>query len=329
MSLEHFPSARWIYRWHPITPPSKCAAVGRVGPELVGLPGEGFNTRRHEKAPVGCSPWCSMDALTTLRGDCAAHAYCGDCVPLPVDVDRHTWRPIVAWKACCSTPRRSAHSVSHIGRSVAGLSQRGGVSLPQPDWGGHVRCGVPGPWQEDRRDCGAEAAEDGEGEGGLPDHLPEGDKHAAEGAACQRCHRSREDQSAYSLMCDCVKAWINTGSCVLCACMKACMCTMSVCIVGAVRTCVPICGWCFYFSVTQSVQMTCYFVRVTLQTVPLAYHRLTILYQWPTDVYWCLSDVYWWLTDLCGDLPMCTGILTMCTGDLPICTVTYRCVLVS
>ena len=27
------------HRWHPITPPSRCAALGRVEPELVGLPG--------------------------------------------------------------------------------------------------------------------------------------------------------------------------------------------------------------------------------------------------------------------------------------------------
>ena len=37
---EHFQSAWGIHRLHPIVPPSRCAVLGRVEPELVGLPGK-------------------------------------------------------------------------------------------------------------------------------------------------------------------------------------------------------------------------------------------------------------------------------------------------
>ena len=38
--LDHFPSVRWYrsYRWHPITPPTRFAALGRSESELVGRP---------------------------------------------------------------------------------------------------------------------------------------------------------------------------------------------------------------------------------------------------------------------------------------------------
>ena len=45
--------------WHPITPSSKCARLGRVESELVGLPG---NTGRYEKTPV-CCPRSLLAAL--------------------------------------------------------------------------------------------------------------------------------------------------------------------------------------------------------------------------------------------------------------------------
>ena len=38
-----------------------------------------------------------------------------------------------------------------------------------------------------RRDSGSEEAEDGEGEGRLPHHLPERDQHAAQSQASQHC----------------------------------------------------------------------------------------------------------------------------------------------
>ena len=51
-----------------ITPPSMCAALGRVEPELMGLSGR----TQHGKPrlvsgslsiqPVGSTPWCSTDA---------------------------------------------------------------------------------------------------------------------------------------------------------------------------------------------------------------------------------------------------------------------------
>ena len=47
----------------PITPPSRCAVLGRVEPELVGLPGKALHGR-HEKAPVRCP--CSR--LAALHG---------------------------------------------------------------------------------------------------------------------------------------------------------------------------------------------------------------------------------------------------------------------
>ena len=40
----HFQIARWIHWIHPITPPSRCAALGRVESELVGLSGKALTT---------------------------------------------------------------------------------------------------------------------------------------------------------------------------------------------------------------------------------------------------------------------------------------------
>ena len=37
---EHFQSVWGIHLLHPIVPPSRCAVLGRVEPELVGLPGK-------------------------------------------------------------------------------------------------------------------------------------------------------------------------------------------------------------------------------------------------------------------------------------------------
>ena len=47
----------------PITPPSRCAVLGRVESELVGLPGKALHGR-HEKAPARCP--CSR--LAALHG---------------------------------------------------------------------------------------------------------------------------------------------------------------------------------------------------------------------------------------------------------------------
>ena len=65
---EHFQSVWGIHRLHQIVPPSRCAALGRVTPELVGLPGKAKHGTPREGSgslsmqPVGCTPWCSTDA---------------------------------------------------------------------------------------------------------------------------------------------------------------------------------------------------------------------------------------------------------------------------
>ena len=60
---------------HPITPPSRCAALGMVEPELVGLPGKVLTRDAPREGPdslsiqwVGCSPWCSTDGLSAPHG---------------------------------------------------------------------------------------------------------------------------------------------------------------------------------------------------------------------------------------------------------------------
>ena len=45
------------------------------------------------------------------------------------------------------------------------------ISAVEQSRGGHVRGRVPGHGAQDERDCGVEAAQDGEGEGGLSHHL--------------------------------------------------------------------------------------------------------------------------------------------------------------
>ena len=58
----------------PDRPPSRCAVLGRVEPELVGLPGKAKHGTPREGSgslsmqPVGCTPWCSTDALAGVVG---------------------------------------------------------------------------------------------------------------------------------------------------------------------------------------------------------------------------------------------------------------------
>ena len=58
--------------------------------------------------------------------------------------------------------------------------------MPESNRGGYVRRGVPSPGQEDQGDFCLEAAEDGAGEGGIPDHLAPRDQHAPHVPA-QKC----------------------------------------------------------------------------------------------------------------------------------------------
>lgn len=64
--------------------------------------------------------------------------------------------------------------------------------MPEPDRRGHLRRGVSRARPPHECDRGAEAAEDGEGEGGLPDHEPARDQHAAQGAAREHRERARD-----------------------------------------------------------------------------------------------------------------------------------------
>ena len=56
-----------IHRLHTIAPPSRWPALGRVEPELVGLPGRPDHRTPREGSgslsmhPVGYTPSCSMD----------------------------------------------------------------------------------------------------------------------------------------------------------------------------------------------------------------------------------------------------------------------------
>lgn len=51
-----------------------------------------------------------------------------------------------------------------------------------------------------RRDSGAEEAEDGEGEGGIPHHVPQRDKHSVESTAREHSHRPGKRASASTLI---------------------------------------------------------------------------------------------------------------------------------
>ena len=68
----------------------------------------------------------------------------------------------------------------------------GRVRVPEPHRGGHVRRGVPRARPALEQDRGVEAAEDGEGEGGLPDHESARDQHTAQGAAREHRERARD-----------------------------------------------------------------------------------------------------------------------------------------
>ena len=64
--------------------------------------------------------------------------------------------------------------------------------MPEPNRGGHLRSRLPSQGQEDEQDRCPEAFEDGAREGGVPDHLVEGDQHASHLATPKRRHRARD-----------------------------------------------------------------------------------------------------------------------------------------